>query len=102
MQSWTITISSPLGDTKARLEFEDTGKTLVGQMTGKGGDGPMENGRIDGDRLSWSCKIQKPAPMTLKFDGKRDGDAITGSVKFGIFASGSFSAHRTHETAPGD
>ena len=92
MQTWAITISSPLGDTRAQLAFEEEGGALVGQMTGKGGDGPMENGRVEGDRLSWSCKIQKPAPMTLKFKGTRTGGEMAGSVKFGMFASGAFKA----------
>lgn len=94
MDSWTIKITSPMGETSARLQFEQNGADLVGEMTGKGGSGPMESGRIKGDTLTWACKIEKPMPMTLKFNGVRQGDEITGSVKFGIFASGKFVASR--------
>ncbi len=101
MQSWDIVISSPLGETRARLDFEDAGGRLVGRMTGKGGDGPMEDARIDGDRLAWSCRIQKPAPMTLKFDGERQGGTMAGKIKFGLFASGTFTAQRREQAASG-
>jgi hypothetical protein len=33
-------------------------------------------------------------PMTLKFSGTVDGDKMSGKVKFGMFASGSFSGTR--------
>lgn len=94
METWTITITSPMGETTAQLTFEQTGATLIGEMSGKGGSGPMEKGRIEGDQLSWSCRIQKPMPMTLKFKGTRQGDEMSGKVRFGIFASGEFVALR--------
>ncbi len=94
MDNWTITITSPMGETSARLQFEQTGADLNGEMTGKGGSGPMESGRVKDDTLTWTCKIQKPMPMTLKFSGVRQDDEITGSVKFGMFASGTFVAKR--------
>lgn len=95
VETWTITITSPMGETSARLQFEQSGTGLSGEMSGKGGSGPMEAGRIEGDQLSWACKIQKPMPMTLKFKGTRRGDEMHGSVKFGMFASGTFAAART-------
>lgn len=95
MESWTITITSPLGETKADLRFEQAGTALTGDMSGKGGSGPMEDGKADGDRLSWTCRIEKPAPMKLKFKGARDGDTISGTVKFGLFASGRFDGRRS-------
>lgn len=94
MESWTITITSPMGETSARLQFEATDTGLSGEMTGKGGSGPMEKGRIDGDQISWRCNIQKPMPMTLKFKGTRAGSEMSGKVKFGMFASGTFVAVR--------
>jgi hypothetical protein len=33
-------------------------------------------------------------PMKLKFQGIIDGDVMSGTVKFGIFASGTFSGTR--------
>jgi len=92
LENWTIIIRSPMGETTAKLQFEQTGTGVNGEMTGKSGSGPIEAGRVDGDRLYWTCKIEKPMPMTLKFKGVRKGDEMNGTVKFGIFASGTFVA----------
>lgn len=94
VENWAITITSPMGKTSAKLRFSQNGTDLSGEMTGKGGSGPIGAGRVEGDQLSWSCKIQKPMPMILKFKGVRTGDEIAGTVKFGMFASGTFVAIR--------
>lgn len=94
MDIWNITITSPLGETTAKLHIDETGSDLSGEMTGKGGAGPIKAGRINGDQLSWTCKIEKPVPMTLAFKGTRQGGEMSGKVKFGMFASGSFVATR--------
>ena len=92
MENWTIIITSPLGETRAALTLVETDGALTGEMRGKGGAGPVEDGHVDGDRLTWTCRIQKPAPMALRFSGRRTDEAITGKVKFGLFASGTFAA----------
>lgn len=94
METWNITITSPMGETTALLRFETNGADLGGEMTGKGGSGPIESGKIEGDKLSWACRIQKPVPMALKFKGIRQGDVLSGTVRFGMFASGTFTASR--------
>ena len=91
---WNITITSPLGVTAAKLHLAEDGSNLRGQMTGQGGAGPINAGQIKGDQLSWTCKIEKPMPMTLAFKGRRQGGEISGKVKFGMFASGHFVATR--------
>ncbi len=92
MENWTITVTSPMGQTTAALRLDKQGPDLRGEMSGKGGTGPLEDGRIEGDQLSWTCRIQKPVPMTLKFKGVQRGDDLSGTVKFGMFGSGTFAA----------
>lgn len=65
-----------------------------GEMSGKSGTGPMEQLNIGDGTLAWSFKIDKPMPMTLKFDGAHDGTTLSGKVKFGMFASGTFTGTR--------
>ena len=86
MTVWEIRISAPTGDFGANLEVGDDG----GVMTGKNGSGPIADLKVSDTAMSWSTKIEKPMPMTLKFSGDIDGDAISGKVKFGMFASGTF------------
>ncbi len=92
MKRWKITITSPMGETNAELQLMQDGQNLTGEMSGKGGSGPIESGRVSGDQLSWTCRIQKPMPMALKFSGTRQDGEISGTVKFGMFASGTFVA----------
>lgn len=91
---WEIVINSPLGAQKAQLELKTDGGTLTGTQAAAQGSGPLENGKVDGNSLSWSAKITSPMPMTLDFTGTVDGDKLSGSVKAGSFGSFPFSGTR--------
>jgi hypothetical protein len=91
---WEIVINSPLGAQKATLDLKADGVTLTGSQHAAQGSGPLENGKIDGDNLSWSAKITSPMPMTLEFAGTVDGDKLSGSVKAGSFGSFPFNGAR--------
>ena len=91
---WEITINSPMGAVKATLDLKTDGAALTGTQTAQQGSGPLENGKADGDNLSWSAKISSPMPMTLDFAGKVEGDKLSGSVKAGSFGSFPFTGSR--------
>src|SRR5258706_5246303 len=92
---WEIVINSPLGAQKATLDITTDGNTLTGTQTAQQGSGPLENGKVDGNGLSWSAKITTPLPLTLDFTGTVEGDKLSGSVKAGSFGSFPFSGTRT-------
>jgi hypothetical protein len=92
---WEIVINSPLGAQKAVLDMASNGNSLTGTQTAQQGSGPLENGKIDGNNLSWSAKITSPLPLTLDFAGTVEGDKLSGSVKAGSFGSFPFSGNRT-------
>jgi hypothetical protein len=92
---WEIVINSPLGAQKANLELATDGTALTGTQTAAQGSGPLENGKADGDNVSWSAKITSPMPMTLDFTGTVEGDKLSGSVKAGSFGSFPFAGTRT-------
>ena len=92
---WEIVINSPLGAQKATLDFATDGNSLSGTQTAQQGSGPLENGKVDGNAVSWSAKITNPMPLTLDFSGTVDGDKLSGSVKAGAFGSFPFSGNRT-------
>jgi hypothetical protein len=92
---WEITINSPLGAQKAVLDLKTDGASLTGSQQAAQGSGPLENGKVNGNDLSWSAKINSPMPMTLDFTGKVDGDKLSGSVKAGSFGSFPFTGART-------
>jgi hypothetical protein len=92
---WEITINSPLGAQKAQLDIASNGGALTGTQTAQQGSGPLENGKVDGNAVSWSAKITTPLPMTLDFSGTVEGDNLSGSVKAGSFGSFPFTGSRT-------
>src|SRR6201996_1140870 len=92
--NWEITINSPMGAQKARLKLTPSGGALSGTQHAQGSPQPVANGKVDGNKVSWSANITTPMPMTLEFTGAVDGDAIKGSVKAGSFGSFPFSGAR--------
>jgi hypothetical protein len=91
---WEITINSPMGAQKARLELTASGNSLTGTQHAQGASQPVANGKVDGNNVSWSANITSPMPMTLEFSGSVEGDSIKGSVKAGAFGSFPFSGAR--------
>ena len=93
--SWNLVIKSPMGDQTSTLTLQAEGATLTGSMSGANGASTVENGRAEGDQLSWTAKITNPMPLTLEFSGKVSGDSLAGSVNLGAFGSAPFSGART-------
>jgi hypothetical protein len=91
---WEIVINSPMGAQKATLDLAASGATLTGTQQAAQGSGPLENGKVDGNNVSWSAKISSPMPLTLDFTGTVDGDKLSGSVKAGAFGSFPFTGSR--------
>ena len=92
---WEIVINSPLGAQKAQLDIATNGSDLTGTQQAAQGSGPLENGKVEGNTVSWSAKISSPMPLTLDFTGTVDGDKLSGSVKAGSFGSFPFTGNRT-------
>ena len=92
--TWNITTNTPMGAQKGTLTLAVDGDALTGTMSGAQGSMEIENGKADGDAVSWSAKITQPMPMTLEFSGTVDGDAISGSVKLGAFGTATFKGER--------
>ncbi len=42
---------------------------------------------MEGNRLKFDLKVEKPMKITLKYDIAVEGDRLTGKVKMGIFGS---------------
>lgn len=89
---WEISIQSPMGERKSILTLNEDDGVLTGTMSSDGDEGPIENGKMEGQTVSWSMNVDKPMPITLGFSGELDGDKIEGECKFGMFGQGPFSA----------
>jgi hypothetical protein len=90
---WNVTIKTPVGDRSGVLELRVEGSTLTGSLSDGEHHAAISDGRIDGNRLSWSAKIQKPMRLSLKFNAVVDADRISGSAKY-MLGSASFAGTR--------
>lgn len=86
---------TPMGDQKSSFTVVVDGDTFTGKNEGTLGSMDLENGKVDGNTLTWSMKMTVPMPMTLEGEATVDGDTITGSVKAGAFGSFPMSGTRT-------
>ncbi len=91
---WNITMKTPMGEQNATLTLASDGGALTGEMAGATGTAALEDGKVDGGKVSWNAKITTPMPMTLEFEGDVDGDNISGNVKLGAFGNAAFSGTR--------
>lgn len=78
---------TPMGDQKSDVTIVVNGDTFSGTNAGAMGSMDMENGKVDGNKLTWTMKMTVPMPMTLEGEATVDGDAITGTVKAGAFGA---------------
>ncbi len=78
---------TPMGDQKSDVTIVVDGDTFTGTNAGAMGSMDMENGKVDGDQLTWTMKMTVPMPMTLEGEATVDGDTITGTVKAGAFGA---------------
>ena len=85
--SWDTLVKSPMGDQKATLTIQSQGDSFTGQYSGAMGTTEIKNGKVDGDKLSWSLDITVPMPMTLTAEATVDGDTLNGQVTAGAFGS---------------
>lgn len=78
---------TPMGDQTSKFTVTVNGDTFTGSNTGGMGSMDVEDGKVDGNRLTWKMKMTVPMPMTLDGDATVDGDTLTGSVKAGAFGT---------------
>ena len=85
--TWDTVVKSPLGDQKSTLTVKSDGNTFTGTNAGAMGSVDIDDGKVDGNTISWTMKMTVPMPMTLDCTATIDGDTLTGSVGAGAFGS---------------
>lgn len=85
--TWKIAMETPLGTRQATLALNAAGGTLSGTLSGEAGTTAIENGRVSGNDVAFTVDITDPMAMTLEFSATVAGDAMTGSVKLGMFGT---------------
>lgn len=78
---WNITLNTPMGPQSGVLELVAEGSTLTGWMSNGEHRIAVEDGRADGERLTWSAKLTKPMRMNLKITASVTASSIEGEAR---------------------
>ena len=92
--TWNVTMDTPMGERKAKLALRSAAGKLEGTQSAEEGSAEIFDGTANGNSVAWKLSIVQPMALTLEFTGTIDGDAMTGSVKLGMFGTSSFRATR--------
>ena len=88
---------TPMGDQKSTFTVVDNGDgTFSGQNAGAMGSMTVEDGKIDGNTLTWKMNMTVPMPMTLEGNATIEGDALTGTVNAGAFGAMAMTGTRSN------
>jgi carbon-monoxide dehydrogenase large subunit len=66
--------------------FHTDGASLTGELRSPEGTQGF-SGTVEGNRVKFDLKVEKPMKITLKYDLAIEGDRIAGKVKMGMFGS---------------
>ena len=78
---WNITIKTPMGDKSGVLDLKTEGTRLTGSLSDAEHFAAISDGKVEGNKLSWSPKITKPMHMSFKFTATVEADRISGAAK---------------------
>ena len=78
---WNITLKTPLGEKSGVLELATVGSSLTGSLSDADHHVVISDGKVEGNRLSWSAKITQPMRLSFKFTAVVEGDRISGAAK---------------------
>ncbi|TNE34753.1 MAG: hypothetical protein EP350_01315 [Alphaproteobacteria bacterium] len=86
---------TPMGDQKSTVTIVDNGDgTFSGTAAGAMGSMNLEDGKVDGNNITWVMNMTVPMPMKLEGSATIDGDTFTGSVNAGAFGNMAMSGTR--------
>jgi hypothetical protein len=75
--TWMATVETPRGPQELTFVFKAEGATLTGTVTGRRGESALEDGRIEGDKISFKQTANfQGNSATIKYMGTLAGDEI--------------------------
>jgi hypothetical protein len=92
--SWNAKMETPMGTRAFVLTLKTDGGALTGTMSADGGAIDIYDGAADGDKATWKTNITSPMALTLEFNATFGADAVTGTVKLGMFGNAPLSGTR--------
>jgi len=93
-ESWKMTLKTPIGPQEMVLTLIRDGGGFTGQIESAMGSDKVSDGKINGDTLTWSMSVTKPAKIKVSFEVKQVGDNVTGNAKLGMFGKAAITGYR--------
>jgi len=92
--NWKLSLQTPMGTREVDLELVTSGTDLSGAFKAPQGTSSV-TGTVNGAAVNFTTMFNGAmGPMQLTFEGNHEGDQISGTVQFGAFGSGPFTATR--------
>ncbi len=85
--SYNCVTHTPMGDQTSTFTVNVDGDSFTGVNSGQMGTMEVENGKVDGNTLTWQMKMTVPMPMTLDCTATIDGDTLAGKVTAGMLGT---------------
>lgn len=82
---WDCVTDSPLGIQKTTLTLLVDGSDVTGSNAAAEGSLEINNGKVEGNKLTWTMNLVEPMALKLKVEVHIDGDILTGTIKAGAF-----------------
>ncbi len=80
--TYTAKVNTPIGEKEGTLTLAEQAGALTGTLHVLGGDTPIENGKLEGNKVSFSGALQVPliGRLPFTFAGEYADDAISGTA----------------------
>ena len=92
---WNATVETPRGTQEMSFDFHVAGAALTGKVTTPRGESDIQDGKIDGDNLSFTQVVNfNGNEMKINYTGKVDGDSIKFTRTVGDRPAVEFTASR--------
>lgn len=84
---WNAVLKTPMGPQAMVLTLRTHGDAVSGALSSPEGSQEFTGGTVEGNRVRFDLKVEKPMKITLKYDLEITGDTLTGKCKMGMFGS---------------
>ncbi|MEY4161021.1 MAG: hypothetical protein RLZZ136_1642 [Pseudomonadota bacterium] len=92
--TYAVAVKTPMGPQNGTFTVVVDGDSFTGALNGDLGSMAVTDGKISGNTLVWSMDMKVPLPVTLQCEATVDGDAVSGTVKAGVFGTMAISGNR--------
>jgi imidazolonepropionase-like amidohydrolase len=93
--TWDLTVTTPQGENRATMTATQADATLEGSMVTEMGTVQVTDGRVTGQRVTFSITVPiSGQTTTIVFRGTVDGNRMTGTAELGALGNATFTGER--------